>query len=60
VQDGRELTLAGSTVLRFDGEGRVVEHVDYWVEADGRMAPFRVGAVEASPDLNGIEHLPGP
>jgi hypothetical protein len=41
VQDGRELTLAGSTVLRFDGEGRVVEHVDYWVEADGRVPPFR-------------------
>ena len=40
VEDERELTLAGATVLRFDGNGRVVEHVDYWVERDGRLAPF--------------------
>jgi hypothetical protein len=40
VEDERELTLAGATVLRFDESGRVVEHVDYWVERDGRIAPF--------------------
>ena len=40
VEDGRELTLAGATVLRFDDQGLVVDHVDYWVEADGRRAPF--------------------
>ena len=40
VEDGRELTLAGATVLRFDAEGLVVDHVDYWVEADGRRPPF--------------------
>ncbi len=40
VEDDRELTLAGATVLRFDVDGRVVEHVDYWVERDGRLAPF--------------------
>ena len=40
VEDGPELTLAGATMLRFDGDGRVVEHVDYWVEADGRVPPF--------------------
>jgi hypothetical protein len=40
VEGGRELTLAGTTVLRFDENGRVVEHVDYWVERDGRVAPF--------------------
>jgi hypothetical protein len=40
VEGGRELTLAGATVLRFDGDGLVVEHVDYWVEGEGRIAPF--------------------
>ena len=40
VEGEREMTLAGTTVLRFDAEGRVVEHVDYWVEREGRIAPF--------------------
>jgi hypothetical protein len=40
VEDGRHVTLAGATVLRFDEVGRVVEHVDYWVERDGRIEPF--------------------
>ena len=40
VEDGRELTLAGATVLQFDAEGLVVDHLDYWVEADGRGPPF--------------------
>lgn len=40
VEGGRELTLAGATVLRFDSDGLVVEHVDYWVQGDGRLPPF--------------------
>jgi hypothetical protein len=40
VEEGRQVTLAGATVLRFDDVGRVVEHVDYWVERDGRVEPF--------------------
>ena len=40
VEGGREVTLAGATILRFDGEGRVVEHVDYWVEGEGQTEPF--------------------
>ncbi len=40
IEEGREETLAGTTVLRFDGDGRVVEHVDYWVERGGRVEPF--------------------
>ena len=40
VEGGREVTLAGATILRFDGEGRVVDHVDYWVEGEGRTEPF--------------------
>lgn len=40
VEDEREQTLAGTTVLRFDREGRVIEHLDYWVHGDGRIAPY--------------------
>jgi hypothetical protein len=40
LEDGKELTLAGVTMLRFDADGRVVEHVDYWEERPGRINPF--------------------
>lgn len=34
--EGKEQTLAGTTLLRFDAEGRVVEHRDYWALEQGR------------------------
>ncbi len=38
--DGREQTLAGTTLLRFDMDGLVVEHRDYWaIEAGRRERP---------------------
>ncbi len=37
---GTDVTLAGTTVLRFGRDGLVAEHVDYWVEGSGRTAPF--------------------
>jgi hypothetical protein len=40
VEGGRTLTLAGATVLRFDADGKVVDHRDYWNEADGRVPPY--------------------
>ncbi len=40
VEEGRELTLAGVTILRFDDQGQVVDHRDYWNEAAGRIPPF--------------------
>jgi catechol 2,3-dioxygenase-like lactoylglutathione lyase family enzyme len=47
------VTLAGTTVLRFDPDGHVVEHVDYWVQGEGRPAPFdgwgRGGSAGAEP-----------
>ena len=47
------VTLAGTTVLRFDPDGQVVEHVDYWVQGEGRPAPFdgwgRGGSAGAEP-----------
>ena len=40
VEEGQRLTLAGTTVLRFDGEGQVVDHRDYWSQVDRREPPF--------------------
>ena len=34
--EGKEQTLAGTTLLRFDPEGLVVEHRDYWSLETGR------------------------
>jgi hypothetical protein len=41
--DGEEQTLVGVSILRFDGEGRVVAQRDYWAQGQGRR--------EASPDF---------
>jgi hypothetical protein len=40
VEDGRRLSMAGTTLLRFDDSGRVVDHRDYWNEAEGRIDPY--------------------
>jgi hypothetical protein len=37
--DGKHSTLAGVTVLRFDNDGLVVEHRDYWALEDGARIP---------------------
>jgi ketosteroid isomerase-like protein len=37
--DGRELTLAGTTVIRFAPDGRCEEHRDYWSIEEGRRRP---------------------
>ena len=34
--EGREQTLAGTTVLRFDQDGLAIEHRDYWAIEEGR------------------------
>jgi len=40
TEDGEEITLAGTSVLRFDEEGLVVDHRDYWNQYDGRRPPY--------------------
>ena len=40
VEAGQALTLAGTTVLRFNADGQVVDHVDYWMQSQGRAAPY--------------------
>jgi hypothetical protein len=44
----REQTLLGVTVLRFDDDGLVTEHADYWAMQDGRRPP--------RPGWNGASH----
>ncbi len=40
VEDGERLTMAGATLLRFDDEGMVVDHRDYWNQQPGRAEPY--------------------
>jgi hypothetical protein len=40
TEDGQLITLAGTTVLRFDADGLVVDHVDYWTQEEGRKVPY--------------------
>ena len=40
VEDGEPLTMAGTTVLRFGDDGKIVDHRDYWNEAPGREPPY--------------------
>ena len=32
--------MAGATLLRFDEEGMVVDHRDYWNQQPGRAEPY--------------------
>ncbi len=40
TEEGEEITLAGTTVLRFDDQGLVVDQRDYWNQFDGRRPPY--------------------
>jgi ketosteroid isomerase-like protein len=40
IEGGKPVTLAGTTVLRFDDDGLVVDHRDYWNSVDRRESPF--------------------
>jgi hypothetical protein len=40
TEEGQELTYAGVSVLRFDGQGQVVEHRDYDSHVEQRQAPY--------------------
>ena len=40
VEDAQTVTLAGVTLLRFDVDDRVVDHVDYWLSIAGRREPY--------------------
>lgn len=38
-ENGVEITLAGTSILRFDADGLVVEQRDAWNQAEGRREP---------------------
>jgi hypothetical protein len=40
IEEGQRLTLAGATLLRFDHDGFVVDHRDYWNQVERREPPF--------------------
>ncbi|MCA1735794.1 MAG: nuclear transport factor 2 family protein [Actinobacteria bacterium] len=40
VEGSQELTLAGSTFLRFNDDGLIVDHRDYWNQVDERRPPY--------------------
>lgn len=40
VENGKQISLAGTSIVRFGDDGRAVEQTDYWGQADGRVAPF--------------------
>ena len=40
IEQGGELTLAGTTLLRFGADGKVVDHRDYWNEVERREPPY--------------------
>jgi hypothetical protein len=40
VENGKPVSLAGTSVIRFGADGRAVEQTDYWGQADGRVPPF--------------------
>jgi hypothetical protein len=40
IEEGRPITLAGVTMLRFDDEGKVVDQRDYWNQESGRIDPY--------------------
>jgi SnoaL-like protein len=40
IENGKEVSLAGTSIVRFDPDGRVVEQSDYWGNADGRTPPW--------------------
>jgi hypothetical protein len=40
VENGKQVSLAGTSIIRFDEQGRAVEQTDYWGNADGRNPPW--------------------
>jgi len=54
IENGKDVSLAGVSILRFDGDGRVIEQSDYWGSADGRVEPWPGWATrEQDPDARG-------
>jgi SnoaL-like domain len=48
IENGKEVSLAGTSMLRFDADGRVIEQSDYWGSTDGRTPPWEGWGLERS------------
>lgn len=40
VENGKQVSLAGTSIVRFDADGSVVEQSDYWGQDEGRVPPW--------------------
>lgn len=40
IEGGQQLTLAGTSVLRFDTSGLVIDQRDYWNQSNQRIDPY--------------------
>jgi len=40
TENGKQVSLAGTSIVRFDQNGRAVEQTDYWGTGDGRETPW--------------------
>jgi hypothetical protein len=40
VENGKQISLAGTSIVRFDKDGRAAEQTDYWGQTEGRAPPF--------------------
>jgi hypothetical protein len=40
IENGKQVSLAGTSIIRFDADGRAVEQADYWGMTDGRTPPW--------------------
>jgi hypothetical protein len=47
VENGKQVSLAGTSIVRFDADGLAVEQTDYWGQAEGRTPPFHGWATAA-------------
>ena len=41
TENGKEVSLAGTSIVRFGADGRAVEQTDYWGHAEGSIRPFK-------------------
>ena len=48
VEQGEQVSLAGTSILRFDGEGRVIDQHDYWGTTPGRTPPWEGWAASSA------------
>ncbi len=41
IENGKEISLAGTSIVRFDPAGKAVEQTDYWGTTEGSTPPFK-------------------